>query len=170
MKILSWNYKGLHRPAAVQTLRRLIRDQSPNILFLSNTKIFPPQVSAALNRLGFFLMTQVTASGTSGGLVLSWQPGVVLECFSSNKNNITAWCYSDPPNPLRFFLVFMDPQTKVIEQLFGILLLLLGKVLKPLGCALVTSTQCWIKLRKVVVDLWIAHPTTLLKSVLIILE
>jgi hypothetical protein len=34
MKILSWNWKGLARPAAVQTLRRLIKDQSPNILFL----------------------------------------------------------------------------------------------------------------------------------------
>jgi hypothetical protein len=96
MKILSWNCRGLYRPAAVQTLRRLIRDQSPHILFMSETKI-PPQIFAALNRLGFFLLTQVVASGTSGGLVLSWRPGVDLECFSSNKNNIIAWCYSDPP-------------------------------------------------------------------------
>ena len=96
MKILSWNCRGLNRPATVHTLRRLIRDQSPDILFLSETKISPPQVSATLNRLGFFLLTQVAASGTGGGLVLYWRPGVVLECFSSNKNHITSWCYSDP--------------------------------------------------------------------------
>ena len=119
MKILSWNWRGLHRPAAVQTLRRSIRDQSPDILFHSKTEISPPQVSAALNRLGFFLMTQVAASGTSDGLVLSWRPGVDLECFTSNKNNITDWCYYDPPNPLGFFLVYMAPQTEEIEQVLG---------------------------------------------------
>jgi hypothetical protein len=97
MRILSYNCKGLSRPAVVQTMMRLIQDQSPNILFLSETKISPPQVSTALNRLGFFLMSQVAAFGSSGGLVLSWRPGVDLECFTSNKNNITVWCYYDPP-------------------------------------------------------------------------
>jgi exonuclease III len=90
MKILSWNCKGLSRPAVVQTLRRLIRDQSPNVLFLSKNKTSPHQVSVSLNRLGFFLMTQVATSGSSGGLVLSWGPGVDLECFISNSNNISA--------------------------------------------------------------------------------
>jgi hypothetical protein len=42
-------------------------------------------------------MIQVAASGSNGGLVLSWRLGVDLECFSSNKNNISTWCYSDPP-------------------------------------------------------------------------
>jgi hypothetical protein len=42
-------------------------------------------------------MSQVAASGSSGGLVLSWCPGVDLECFASDKNNISAWCYSDTP-------------------------------------------------------------------------
>jgi hypothetical protein len=42
-------------------------------------------------------LSQVAATGTSGGLVLSWRPGIDLECFVLNKNNITAWCYSDPP-------------------------------------------------------------------------
>ena len=45
-------------------------------------------------------MTQVAASGSSGGLVLSWRPGVDLECFISNTNNISVWCYSDPPQSL----------------------------------------------------------------------
>jgi hypothetical protein len=42
-------------------------------------------------------MCQVAPLGSSGGLVLSWRTGVDLECFSSNKNTISAWCYSDPP-------------------------------------------------------------------------
>ena len=135
MKILAWNCKGLARPAAVWTLRRLIRDQSPDILFLSETKISPPQVSATLNSLGFFLMSQVAAIGINGGLVLTWRLGIDLECFVLNKNNISAWCFSNPLPLLRSFLVFMALPTKVIERLFRTPLLLLGKVLKPLGCA-----------------------------------
>jgi hypothetical protein len=56
-----------------------------------------PQLFATLNKLGFFLMSQVAAIGISGGLVLSWRPGIELECFVQNKNNISAWCFSDPP-------------------------------------------------------------------------
>ena len=78
MKILAWNCRGLARPAIVRTLRRLIRDQSPDIRFLSETKI-SSQVSATLNRLGFFLMSQIAATGINGGLVLSWRPGIDLE-------------------------------------------------------------------------------------------
>jgi hypothetical protein len=48
-----------------------------------------------MNRLGFFLISQVTAFGLSGGLALAWRPGVELECFAYDKNNIFAWCFSD---------------------------------------------------------------------------
>jgi hypothetical protein len=30
--------------------------------------------------------------------LLAWRNGVKLECFLTNVNTITAWCYSDPPN------------------------------------------------------------------------
>jgi hypothetical protein len=43
-------------------------------------------------------MSQFAPASFSGGLVLAWRLGVELECFISNKNNISAWCYSDPPN------------------------------------------------------------------------
>jgi hypothetical protein len=78
----------------------------------------------------------VTASGLSGGLALAWRPRVELECFASDKNNISAWCFSNPLHRLHslgFSHVFMAFQTKEIKGLFGILLLLLEKALKPPG-------------------------------------
>jgi hypothetical protein len=45
-------------------------------------------------------MSQVAPIGSSCGLVLSWRLGVDLECFVKNKNNIYAWCFSDPPHSL----------------------------------------------------------------------
>jgi hypothetical protein len=98
MKLISWNCRGLSRPAAVRSLRMLIRDNNLDILFLFENKTPPPQVISILNSLGFFLLCQVAPIGFSGGLVLSWRPGVDLECFSFNKNTISVWCYSDPPH------------------------------------------------------------------------
>ena len=43
-------------------------------------------------------MTQFAPASSSGGLVLSCRPRVELDCFITNKHNISAWCYSDPPN------------------------------------------------------------------------
>jgi exonuclease III len=134
MKILSWNCRGLSRPTAIQTLRRLIRDQSPDILFLTETKSSLPQVSATLNRLGFFLMSQVAPIGSSGGLVLSWRPGIDLECFVTKKNNISAWCFSTLPILLGFCPASMALLTEEIEWPFGTLLKVLALFLKLLGC------------------------------------
>ena len=44
-------------------------------------------------------MSQVAPTSSSGGLVLSWHPGVDLECFVTNKN-ISTWCFFDPPHSL----------------------------------------------------------------------
>jgi hypothetical protein len=46
----------------------------------------------------FFLMAHAPPYGSKGGLVLAWKLGVDLECFQTNVNAISAWCYSDPPN------------------------------------------------------------------------
>lgn len=98
MKILSWNCRGLSRPSAIRSLRVLIRNFNPDVIFLSETKSPPSQASSILNRLGFYLLSQFAPSGSSGGLLLAWRTGVDLDCFVLNKNYISAWCYSDPPN------------------------------------------------------------------------
>jgi hypothetical protein len=59
-------------------------------------------------------MSQVATSSSSGGLVLSWRPRVDLECFAFNKNNILAWCYSDPLNR-RDILAFWDTFASIGE-------------------------------------------------------
>ena len=71
MKILSWNYRGITRPAAVRSLRALIKANAPDVIFLSETKSLPSLVSLILNHLGFYLMTHVASIGSCGGLVLA---------------------------------------------------------------------------------------------------
>jgi hypothetical protein len=67
------------------------------------------------------------------------------------------------------FLVSTAHQTEVIEGLFGTLLLLLVKALKPLGCALGISTPFWCKLKSKVADQLLVLHTVPSKGSLIIL-
>jgi hypothetical protein len=113
MKFLSWNCRGLSRPSAIRSLRVLIRNLNPDVLFLSETKTASSSASNILNRLGFYLLVQVPPSGSRGGLLLAWRDGVELECFVQNKNFISAWCYSDPPhNPWILSCVYGPPKRR----------------------------------------------------------
>jgi hypothetical protein len=67
---------------------------------LSKTKNQTAQAIVILNSLGYFLMSHALPIGSKGGLLLAWQHGVDLECFSITVNTINAWCYFDPPNKL----------------------------------------------------------------------
>jgi hypothetical protein len=96
----------------------LFRENNHDVLFLSETKSPPPQITSILNRLGFFLMIQFAPIGSSGGLVLTWRPGVELECFISNKHNISAWCYSDPPNSPWILSCIYGPPDKIDKLAF----------------------------------------------------
>ena len=113
MKIISWNCREISRPAVVRSLRVLIRYNNLEVLFLSETKASPSLSSFILNQLGFYSMAHVAHSGLSGGLVLAWQTGVELECFLTNKHNISAWCYSDPPSsPWIFSCLYGSPKKR----------------------------------------------------------
>jgi hypothetical protein len=46
----------------------------------------------------FFFMIHAPPIGSKRGFLLAWKPGVDLECFQTNANTISVWCYSDPPN------------------------------------------------------------------------
>ncbi|GLT45839.1 hypothetical protein SLA2020_196420 [Shorea laevis] len=98
MKLLSWNCRGLSRPSAICSLQVLIRDANPDVLFLSETKTDPPQASVILNRLGFYLLSQVAPSGSKGGLLLAWRTGIDFDCFVLNTNYISIRCFSNPAN------------------------------------------------------------------------
>jgi hypothetical protein len=141
MKILSWNCRGISRPTIGHGLRALIKTNSPDVLFLSETKSPPSLVTSILNRLGFYLMTLVAPTGTSGVLVLAWRLGVELESFLSNQNNISAWCFFDPPQIVPGFCpVFMALLILLSSQPSGTLSLLLVGILLVLGFVLVILT------------------------------
>jgi len=55
-------------------------------------------------------MVHAPLIGFKGGLLLAWKPGVELECFQSNANTISVWCYSDPLNhPWMLLCIYGSP-------------------------------------------------------------
>jgi hypothetical protein len=55
-------------------------------------------------------MVHAPPIGFKGGLLLAWKPSVELECFQSNANTISAWCYSDPLNhPWMLSCIYSSP-------------------------------------------------------------
>jgi hypothetical protein len=123
MKILAWNYRGLSRAFATFSLRGKIRSHSPDVLFLSKTKLQPLHSSVILNSLGFYLMLHAPPSGTKGGLLLAWRHGVDLVCCSSSTNILSTWCYSDPPDsPWLLSCIYGPPVHKNKTMLWDSLL------------------------------------------------
>ncbi|GLT64575.1 hypothetical protein SLA2020_370600 [Shorea laevis] len=55
MKLLAWNCRGLPRPSAIRSLRSLIRNVNPDILFLSENKNCSCLLLLFLHSLGFYL-------------------------------------------------------------------------------------------------------------------
>jgi hypothetical protein len=95
----------------------LIKDQSPDILFISETKI-SPQVLATLNKLGFFLISQVATFGSSGGLALAWRKEWNLNVLLLAKTISQHGVFLTLPTLFGFSHVYMDLPTEEIEELF----------------------------------------------------
>jgi exonuclease III len=58
MKLLSWNCRGLGKPAAVRALKLLTQAHHPDIVFLSETKLLSSELSKKTNSFGNRLPNQ----------------------------------------------------------------------------------------------------------------
>lgn len=118
MKILSWNCRGLGNPAAVRALKKLIRFNCPDVVFLMETKLSDTDKKAKsillrgpLSNL-FMVNCVISSKNRSGGLALIWNNNVNIDILSFNKMIIDAYittcnsnfswfttgCYGSPYN------------------------------------------------------------------------
>jgi hypothetical protein len=98
MKILSWNCRRLANTSTIRSLRSIIRNNHPDIIFLSETKFDLDIASSIMHQLGFPLLLQALPSQSRGGLLLAWKSDVNLSsCFVTN-DILCVWCYSNMPN------------------------------------------------------------------------
>lgn len=88
MNVIAWNARVLGKPNAFHELRRLVVDNSPDILFISETKLKTKKCDnwrARLNMGGWFM---VDSEGASGGLILAWKNYLNVNVRSYSKGHI----------------------------------------------------------------------------------
>lgn len=86
--LLFWNYRGLGTLEAVRSLADLVRSQSPDILFLCETKRWDSEMWRVQQRLCFEMGDWVEATGRAGGVALFWNDEVDLRIRSKGDRYI----------------------------------------------------------------------------------
>ena len=110
MRILSWNCRGASRAPTVRSIKALIKGEGPDVLFVSETKVYSPKMEKLKFKMGFANCFAINSRGRADGLALFWKMGVELEVMFSNKNIIAALIFSDPPeNPWLLLAVYGPP-------------------------------------------------------------
>jgi hypothetical protein len=75
MIILSSNIRGVGGPLKLASFRRLLSKTSPNIIFLQETLVSAEKSRSFMIKLRpDWCVCAVSAVGTSGGLLVSWDP------------------------------------------------------------------------------------------------
>ncbi|KAL5784031.1 hypothetical protein ACOSQ2_006423 [Xanthoceras sorbifolium] len=88
MSILCWNVRGLGSPRAFLALRKVIRKQSPNLVFLSETRLKGEWAARVKEQLGFSGGLHVDCVGKSGGLMLLWNDVWDVSVLSFSRGHI----------------------------------------------------------------------------------
>lgn len=96
MRSIFWNCRGFARAAAVQALRDMLRQHSPDISFLEEIVIIG--VCHNLQHVGFDHFFECPPRRKRGGLALVWKQGAELDVSFVNHHILTVVLYSDPCN------------------------------------------------------------------------
>ncbi|KAL3641647.1 hypothetical protein CASFOL_012462 [Castilleja foliolosa] len=89
MKILSWNCRGLAKPAAIRALSFSLKKSKPDILFLCEVKILVSHpLLNALNLAKLSNHVFVPPIGNAGGLLLAWNNDTKLKVLVQNHSFI----------------------------------------------------------------------------------
>ena len=76
MKIITWYCRGLGNGPAVRGLLSMQKEEDPNILFLSETKMDKRRIEGLRWHLGLTNVVVKDCEGKSGGLAIFWRTGV----------------------------------------------------------------------------------------------
>ena len=88
MKILGWNCHGICNAATVRALKAHLKGNSPDVVFLSETKASFSRMQFILKSIKFADMCVVEAKGIAGGICMMWRSGITIQKVEFNKNLI----------------------------------------------------------------------------------
>ena len=90
MSLLNWNYRGFENPQIVNVLKKVIRIEKCNFVFLMETKSDVKWMKIVRERCGFKDGFSYPSKGASGGLALFWDSDIKVQVMSSAVSYIDA--------------------------------------------------------------------------------
>ena len=90
MKLVAWNCRGLGNGLAIHGLLNLQKEEDPDILFLSETKMDERRIESLRWRLGLTNLVVKDYKGKSGGLAIFWRKEINLQLRGISRFYIDA--------------------------------------------------------------------------------
>lgn len=92
MKLLCWNCHGLGHPYSIRALRRLVKEERPDLVFLSETKKKVCELQSLRSMFGLSSMIKMDCEGEGrqrmSGLLLMCNDNIEVDVKSLSQNHI----------------------------------------------------------------------------------
>ena len=115
MKIIVWNCRGLGNGPAIRGLLNLQKEEDPDILFLSETKMDERGIERLRWKLGLTNMVAKDCKGKSGGLAIFWKKEINLQLRGVSQFYIDADVVEPDGFIWRFTGFYGEPKTNQKE-------------------------------------------------------
>ncbi|XP_026410606.1 uncharacterized protein LOC113305823 [Papaver somniferum] len=88
--------KGIDNNFTKQQFQNLVKTQSPDFIFLCETKIDKSRMISIAQSILYLNYTCIDRVGIAGGLILMWKDGIYVEIIGCENNMIHGSTYSEP--------------------------------------------------------------------------
>ena len=88
MKLLSWNCQGLGNPWTGCSLRKIVREQAPNVCFLMETQLDKKGFENLYSEFPYQNKIIVKKLDSGGGLALLWKDDIRMDLINFNNNHV----------------------------------------------------------------------------------